>query len=41
MDTKAIMAEALATANTKGQDYLDKYWNGQDHGMCGFAWVTI
>lgn len=41
MDYIAIITEAKAQARQAGQEYLDKYWGGQDAGMCGFAWVNI
>lgn len=41
MDHTSIIAEAKAQARQAGQEYLDKYWGGQDAGMCGFAWVNI
>ena len=41
MDYNAIMYEAKFEARKKGQAFLDKYYAGQDEGMCGFAWVNI
>jgi len=33
--------QAVMDAAQAGQDYLDKYFNGQDGGACGFAWVMV
>ena len=41
MDHMDIIKEAKAQAYAAGKAYLDKYWGGEDHGMCGFAWVNI
>lgn len=41
MDHIAIINQAKAAAYDAGKAYLDKYWNGEDHGACGFAWVNI
>lgn len=41
MEPKDIIAEALDAAKVVGQAYLDSYFNGQDRGACGFAWVNI
>lgn len=41
MDYNAIIYEAKLEARKKGQAFLDKYYDGQDAGMCGFAWVNI
>lgn len=41
MDYISIITEAKAQAHQAGQEYLDKYYGGEDHGACGFAWVNI
>lgn len=41
MDYNAIRKEAQALAHEAGLDWLVRYYDGQDAGMCGFAWVSI
>lgn len=41
LDFVAIAYEAKFEARDTGQAYLDRHYGGQDHGACGFAWVTI
>lgn len=37
---KEAHEKATEAAAKAAQDLLDKYYGGQDHGACGFAWVT-
>lgn len=41
MDHMEIVAKAKTVAYAAGKAYLDRYYDGEDHGACGFAWVTI
>lgn len=41
MDLNAIRNEFETAAATATQNFLNKYFNGQDGGACGFAWVTV
>lgn len=41
MDHIAIKQEALTQAYTVGKAWLDRWYGGEDRGMCGFAWVNI
>lgn len=36
-----IKAEFLKVSQEAGQAFLDTYLQGQDLGMCGFAWVNV
>ena len=41
MNIEHIKAELHAAAATATQAYLDKHYEGDDWGACGFAWVLI
>jgi hypothetical protein len=41
MDTNAIRNEFTKAAQDAAQLLAKKYYNGQDGGACGFAWVTV
>lgn len=41
MDLQTLKEQASAAAKAAGQAYLNKHFNGQDAGACGFAWVTF
>jgi len=36
-----IKAEFLKVSREAGQAFLDMHYQGQDRGLCGFAWVNI
>lgn len=40
-DIDVIMAEARVAAREEAQGLLDSWYDGQDMGACGFAWVTV
>lgn len=41
MDYKAIKYEAGFDARKAGEDFLQRWFGGEDRGLCGFAWVNI
>jgi len=41
MNVSKVTADMNAAAAKAAQDFLDRYYGGQDQGACGFAWVTI
>jgi hypothetical protein len=38
---QTIVTEMTAAAQAAAQDHADKYYQGQDGGACGFAWVEV
>lgn len=41
MNTQAIVTEMQLEARAAARALADKYFDGQDGGACGFAWVSI
>ena len=41
MNVEHIKAELQAAASKAAIAYLDKHYEGDDWGACGFAWVRI
>ena len=41
MNIEQIKTDMNAAAATAAQAFLDQHYGGQDHGACGFAWLTI
>ena len=41
MNVQQLKDEIMVKANLAARDFLDQHYGGEDHGACGFAWVTI